>query len=132
LIERAEAPSPHIPSDNPHPASDRHRGHQQLNVVVAAATSTTSAAAGLMAPVMTDEGMAALCPVPDECSLAMYLTGLQQVVIYLLASSEMSRTPFPSPLHPCMHALFTAPASKLGLAERWCMHASLLISFLFN
>jgi hypothetical protein len=36
-----------------------------VNAVVAAATSTTGAAAGLMAPVMTDEGMAALCPGPD-------------------------------------------------------------------
>ena len=103
-----------------------------VNAVAAAATSTTGASTGLMAAVMTDEGMATLCPGPDECSLAIYLTGLLQAVIYLLASSEMSSSSISFPTASIHACLFTAPASKLGLAKRWCMHVSLLISFLFN
>ena len=34
----------------------------------------------MVAPAMTDVTMAALCPGRDECSLAIYLTGLQQAV----------------------------------------------------
>jgi hypothetical protein len=36
----------------------------------------------MVAPVMTDVTMAALCPGRDECSLAIYLNGLQQAVIH--------------------------------------------------
>uniref|UniRef100_A0A0D9WEZ8 Uncharacterized protein n=1 Tax=Leersia perrieri TaxID=77586 RepID=A0A0D9WEZ8_9ORYZ len=32
----------------------------------------------MVAPAMTDVTMEALCPGRDECSLAIYLTGLQQ------------------------------------------------------
>jgi hypothetical protein len=34
----------------------------------------------MVAPVITDVTMEALCPGQDECSLAIYLTGLQQAV----------------------------------------------------
>jgi len=34
----------------------------------------------IVAPVITDISMAALCPGKDECSLAIYLSGFQQVV----------------------------------------------------
>lgn len=34
----------------------------------------------MVAPVITDVTMEALCPGRDECSLAIYLTGLQQAV----------------------------------------------------
>jgi hypothetical protein len=37
----------------------------------------------MVAPAMTDVTMDALCPGQDECSLAIYLTGLQQAVSYL-------------------------------------------------
>jgi hypothetical protein len=40
----------------------------------------------MVAPVMTDVTMAALCPGRDECSLAIYLTGLQQAVTYIYIS----------------------------------------------
>ncbi|XP_040380120.1 hippocampus abundant transcript 1 protein-like isoform X2 [Oryza brachyantha] len=39
-----------------------------------------SLAAYMVAPAMTDVTMAALCPGRDECSLAIYLTGLQQAI----------------------------------------------------
>uniref|UniRef100_J3M5V6 Uncharacterized protein n=1 Tax=Oryza brachyantha TaxID=4533 RepID=J3M5V6_ORYBR len=41
-----------------------------------------SLAAYMVAPAMTDVTMAALCPGRDECSLAIYLTGLQQAFRY--------------------------------------------------
>ncbi|KAL1198759.1 hypothetical protein V5N11_003020 [Cardamine amara subsp. amara] len=34
----------------------------------------------IVIPVMTDVSMAAICPGKDECSLAIYLSGLQQVI----------------------------------------------------
>jgi hypothetical protein len=34
----------------------------------------------MVAPVITDVTMEALCPGQEECSLAIYLTGLQQAV----------------------------------------------------
>jgi len=37
-------------------------------------------AAYMVGPVITDVTMGALCPGRDECSLAIYLTGLQQAV----------------------------------------------------
>ena len=39
-------------------------------------------AAYMVGPVITDVTMGALCPGRDECSLAIYLTGLQQAVSY--------------------------------------------------
>ncbi|XP_071713393.1 uncharacterized protein [Rutidosis leptorrhynchoides] len=35
----------------------------------------------MVAPAITDVSMAALCPGQDECSLAIYLTGVQQVIM---------------------------------------------------
>jgi hypothetical protein len=37
----------------------------------------------MVGSVITDVTMGALCPGRDECSLAIYLTGLQQAVSYI-------------------------------------------------
>lgn len=38
----------------------------------------------MVIPAITDVTMSALCPGKDECSLAIYLSGLQQAVIYYI------------------------------------------------
>lgn len=40
----------------------------------------------MVIPAITDVAMTALCPGLDECSLAIYLTGFQQAVIYFFNS----------------------------------------------
>jgi hypothetical protein len=38
----------------------------------------------MVTPAMTDVFMSALCPGEDECSLAIYLSGLQKTVIFVI------------------------------------------------
>jgi hypothetical protein len=44
----------------------------------------------MVTPVITDLTMAVLCPGKDQCSLAVYLTGLQQAVRTLRHSQQTS------------------------------------------
>ncbi|RHN71181.1 hypothetical protein MtrunA17_Chr3g0143451 [Medicago truncatula] len=39
----------------------------------------------MVQPAITDVTMAALCPGQDECSIAIYLTGFQQAVRYIVS-----------------------------------------------
>ena len=52
-----------------------------------------------VAPAITDVTMSALCPGRDECSFAIYLTGFQQAVIFLLPNLPLSSFSF-FPLFP--------------------------------
>ena len=43
----------------------------------------------MVAPVMTDVTMAALCPGRDECSVAIYLSGFQNAVSIIHSFARM-------------------------------------------
>jgi len=45
----------------------------------------------MVQPAITDVTMAALCPGQDECSLAIYLTGFQQAVRYIVSPIYMQK-----------------------------------------